>query len=151
MTYRLSGTGWADCTVCVDGRKADVSASYLSDALGDMARATVAMLKGADETKFSFTEEPGEFRWILRTTGQGRVCVRILWFDEMWGGKPDDLGKLVWEAECPMSDFGSAVLGVLQGLLDELGLEGYRDTWVQNEFPLESLRQMENMLKARPA
>ena len=65
VTYDLAGTGWAECIVELDGHRAHLSASYLSDALGELLRAVVNLLKGADEQTVSFYEESGEFRWRL--------------------------------------------------------------------------------------
>lgn len=65
LTYELTGTGWADCRIRIDDVVATVTASYLSDALGDRASGIAALLREHPEARVSFWEEPGEYRWIL--------------------------------------------------------------------------------------
>lgn len=47
IDYRLTGSGWSECTIHADGRECEISASYLSDALGKLVLAGVAVLAGA--------------------------------------------------------------------------------------------------------
>ena len=90
LSYELVGAGWAKCTIRVDDATATVTASYLSDALDDLASAVSATLRGHPHATASFTEEPGEYRWVFEPLPEGKVVVRILEFREMWGGRPDE-------------------------------------------------------------
>lgn len=85
LSYDLVGAGWAKCTISVDDATATVTASYLSNALDDLASAISATLRGHPHATASFTEEPGEYRWIFEPLPEGKVTVRILEFKEMWG------------------------------------------------------------------
>lgn len=46
IDFRLTGSGWAECTVHADSHECEVSASYISDALGKLVLAGVAVLAG---------------------------------------------------------------------------------------------------------
>jgi hypothetical protein len=46
ISYDIVGAGWAKCTIRVDDACATVTASYLSDALDDLASAVAASLRG---------------------------------------------------------------------------------------------------------
>lgn len=84
IEYRLTGSGWAECTIHADGRQCDVSASYLSDALGKLVLAGVAVLAGAQSVSVGFDEEPGEYRWAIVMTDNDVVRVDVLEFQELW-------------------------------------------------------------------
>jgi len=78
LVYKLTGAGWADARMSHDGSYRDIAVSYLSDALGDMVRAAVQLLRGASEVSFSFQDEPGEHRWILIRAKQIHVAYLLV-------------------------------------------------------------------------
>ncbi|HVG45450.1 MAG TPA: hypothetical protein VM890_11985, partial [Longimicrobium sp.] len=88
VDYRLAGAGWADCDVEIAGQQAAMGASYLSDALGNMLAAAAAVARGAEESTFSFHEEPQEVRWRLRRVGPERLRVRILRLEDAFHHLP---------------------------------------------------------------
>lgn len=62
LDYRLTGVGLARCDVRFGAAATTVTASYLRDALGDLARNTLRTGEGEAQTRFGFDEMPGEFR-----------------------------------------------------------------------------------------
>ena len=60
LVYQLEGAGWADARISDGSRQLGMSVSYLSDALGDMAKAALHLLRGGREASFSFEDEPGQ-------------------------------------------------------------------------------------------
>jgi|SRR5215813_1355025 len=144
--YELVGTGWARCKICVDDTCATVTASYLSDALDDLASAIAAALRGHPRATASFTEEPGEYRWIFEPLPDGMVSVRILEFNEMWGDRPDDEGQLVFSAQCRLRTLAGALLSELQRLERTYGTVGYREKWVEYDFPSTRLNELKELL-----
>jgi hypothetical protein len=148
VDYRLTGSGWSSCTIELYGQTCVVTASYLSDALRELVSATNHLLGGGKEARFQFDEEPGEYRWILSSTGEGGLRIKILQFPQLWGEKPDSDGQTVLEATCPVRLFGEAVLLSLNRILDEHGLRGYREKWVNADFPLEDYRVLCSTLGA---
>ena len=66
FSYDLVGVGWAECTLEVKNKKVKTTASYLSDALGDLSMAIYRALCGDKYAKAEFTEEPGEYRWVFK-------------------------------------------------------------------------------------
>lgn len=149
LTYNLIGTGWSECLVEIDGQRAELTASYLSDALGGLLRAVANLLRGVDDNSVSFDEEPGEYRWRLTRAGPEELRVRVLWFDEMWGNKPDEAGKVVFDARCRLRTFAGAVLSAAQHISDEYGTEGYRERWARHDFPLERLEEIRRLLRGK--
>lgn len=147
FSYALVGTGWSECRVAVGEQQAIVSASYLSDALGDVVGAVVRLVEGQPEAGASFDEEPGEYRWRFSRVGADRLRVRILEFPELWGHRPDEEGKTLFEAECRLRTFAGAVLSELQRLLAEYGVAGYRERWVEHEFPVADMDRLRLLLR----
>ena len=139
IDYQLVGTGWSRCSVILDGERAEITGSYLSDCLRGLADCALQLLGGATSALTTFDEEPGEYRWVMEELG-GRLHIRILEFEELWGKRPDSDGEVVLAGCCDRIDFVSAVRDMLQRVLDEHGAAGYKDRWVEHEFPSAQLR-----------
>lgn len=107
IDYRLAGASWADCTIRVDRRECEVSASYLSDALGNLVLAAVAVLAGAHSISVAFDEEPGEYRWPVVRTDGGTVRLTVLMFQE-----PGVIGRMPRARRCPHGRAIQSTLGV---------------------------------------
>ena len=147
VEYVLSGFGWAACTLDIDGHRIELSASYLSHALDDLLRAATSLVRGVEETSATFVEEPGEFRWLFRRVGIDRLALRIVRFPTWPAQKPDAAGDEVFDDECRLRGFAGAVLAAGQRLLQDQGVEGYRATWRNHDFPLDRLRQLQATLR----
>ena len=146
VSYNLTGSGWSECTVVIDEQYAKLGASYLSDAFGDLMAAMIRLVEGQPEATTSFAEEPGEYRWRFFRRDPDRLFIRILEFPQLWGDRPDEDGKPVLEAECRLRSFAGAVLSESQRLLEEHGLQGYLEKWVEHEFPLEKHERLRQLL-----
>lgn len=145
IEYDLVGTGWSTCVVRDDDKWVELTASYLSDALGNLAATAVILAQGADEARFSFDEEPGEYRWVIH--GRGRdVRVRILAFKKLWGNEPDEVGEEVFATTCDRMVFGRAVLRALERVLEKFGSEGYKEKWVDADFPHREFAELEELV-----
>jgi hypothetical protein len=90
---RLAGPGWIEAGIYDGVNHTFPTASYLSDAPADLARAAISLLEGAEEATCSWEEEPGEFRWIFEREGE-ELTLRILWFEDQYDRDPDDPGEL---------------------------------------------------------
>jgi hypothetical protein len=145
LDYHLDGTGWSRATVADQDQTAHLTASYLSDALGDLTRATLALVRGARQATISWEEEPGEYRWLLTRTG-GDLAIRILWFDDADTQQPDEAGRVVFATTCILTTFATALARQLQQLLDDLGVDGYKRQWVRHDFPLSELEALNHLL-----
>ena len=64
--YDLVSTGWSKCILETENQKIELYASYLSDALGDLSFAIHETLSGEEYSRATFTEEPGEYRWVFK-------------------------------------------------------------------------------------
>ena len=137
LAYRLTGAGWSEGSLSIGKASASFTASYLSDAFGRLVAAVADIQEGKACARFSFDEEPGEFRWLLSRAGD-RLTVRLLGFDELWGSEPDELGRVLLDADTSSQHLALAVKHVADELLELHGLDGYHDLWVEAPFPLDA-------------
>src|SRR5205085_4556315 len=110
LSYILHGAGWATATVADAGQQREMIVSYLSDSLSDMAQAAIRLLEGAESVRFSFDDEPGEHRCIITRTDRSNASARVLWFDELWSGFPDERGTEVFSCTSTVAQFCDEVL-----------------------------------------
>jgi hypothetical protein len=139
INYQLVGTGWSTCSIDLNGKAIGITGSYLSDCLGELGDAAVQLLQGATSARCSFDEEPGEYRWIIDRTGL-QVRLRVLEFSELWGNQPDHDGEVLLDGPCTLVEFLGAVRDALQRVVDEHGVEGYKEQWVEHELLVAQLR-----------
>jgi hypothetical protein len=147
IVYNLFGVGWAECSITIGDTSLRLTASYLSHALADLLQAVVDLLNGHGETVVSFAEEPGEYRWRLQRVDENTVGIKIIEFDNLWKNKLDEEGSVIFEAQCRMRTFAGAVLSASQRELAEHGLEGYREKWANDDFPLELHNELKQLLR----
>ena len=146
LRYELREAGWADCTVQIGEQRITVSASYLSNALDDLAAAVVALLRGESSATATFAEEPGEFRWQFDRQDNDQVRVRIYWSIPRWKEQLHDPATPIFDGVCPSRTFAEQLVAELQRLLRKYGVSGYRDRWVLHNFPSKRLEQLQALL-----
>ncbi|MEV4889916.1 hypothetical protein AB0K48_11065 [Nonomuraea sp. NPDC055795] len=78
--YGAPQNGWAVVTIGFEGREAQLVVSYVTDALRDLLYSLVRVAQG-DDVRFSWDDEPTEYRWIF-THEDGGVRLRILTFPD---------------------------------------------------------------------
>jgi hypothetical protein len=139
ITYELVGTGWARCVIADEESRCEITASYLSDALGRLLLAALGIVSGLRAVSFSFDEEPGEHRWVIRPIDINEIEIQVLQFDQLWGNKPDSDGRLLFKTRCHPVIFARAVEAAATATLRDYGESGYREKWDQHAFPVEVL------------
>lgn len=147
--YRLTGSGSSEAGIYDGVERAFPTASYISDALGDLARAVIALLQGAPGSTCSWEEEPGAYRWIFNRQGED-LQIEILWFEDPLSFEPQEPGKRIFLSQCRLRRFAAQLRDQLQGLLAEHGEEGYRRNWGLHDFPTYELNNLDELL-ALPA
>ena len=146
ITYRLVGTGWAKCVLSDDNAECEITASYLSDALGNLVLAALASLSGFKAVSFGFDEEPGEYRWVIEAIDLNEIKIELLNFDELWGNKPNADGELIFSTTCRPVVFARTVHGAATLVLKEHGEGGYIEKWGKHQFPSRQLTLLSELL-----
>jgi hypothetical protein len=148
--YKLTGTGWASCRYAINNKSSLVTASYLSNALGEFANAVQHISDGGEQVKCSFDEEPGEYRWIFQRQVNHRVQITLLSFNELWGNKPDSEGQVLVDELCDLHELDIATKNMLERVLLENGIEGYKEKWCEHDFPMKNYLWFCNKLSTPP-
>jgi hypothetical protein len=145
INWRLAGTGWAECAISDGEQSCKVTASYLSDAFGDLVLAAVALLRHFTGLSFSFEEEPGEYRWVVTPTRANEVELTILGFDDFYDSKPNSEAKVLFRTVCIPEAFATAVHQAASRLAAEYGNAQYLEKW-DHPFPSEYLKELSQRL-----
>jgi hypothetical protein len=149
IDYRLAGSGWAECTISDEQASCEITASYLSDALGRLVVGAIGLATGLSSVSFCFDEEPGEYRWVIQSVGINEISIEMLAFDELWGGKPDKDGKSIFVTKCRPVVFARAVHRAATAILDQFGVDGYLKKWHAQPFPSRQLELLGEILARR--
>lgn len=115
-----------------------------------MARCAVQLLRGVREVSFSFQDEPGEHRWTRIRGEADSLRIRIFWSKETFNHRFPRHATEVFSCDCAVLDFVGQVSWVLQTLLHEEGLDGYRRRWLSHEFPLGAFEEIQRLLEPTP-
>jgi hypothetical protein len=144
---RLTHTGWMEAKLTSPEQEIFVSATPLSDAPAELARAILLLLEGSSEARCSWQEEPGEYRWLFTRQG-GAVRLTLLGFLDPFSRLDDSHGECLFQGECDLRWFASRLQQQFHYFLATVGEEGFQREW-RYPFPALELRRLEEFL-SRP-
>lgn len=144
--YSLASAGWSACRVSANGQSCDLTASYLSDALGNLVLSALAAYRGFQSLSFGFDEEPGEYRWVLQRLTGSTFSLQILEFPDLWSRAPDAAGVVLLSTEVSTQAYARAVHGAASQVLSTYGVAGYKEKWIEAAFPEQELSLLSSML-----
>lgn len=132
-----------------DTGSVELTASYLSDGLGDLVRSAAALLRGPEQMKATvhWMEEPGEHRWLI-DLNEDSIGMRILWFEETFSCRSNDEGRLELVANGRLPEFAGQVKSQFERLLTEHGADGYAQLW-GHDFPFTDYAVLAALLRER--
>ncbi len=146
FSYELTGRGWAEATITDGDQTATITVSYLTeDALGDLLAAVTAIFGPVGEGTCSWQEEPGEYVWGFRRTGED-VEIPVDWYDEWRELLSNQKATRVFEANNHARALGLVVVAATEKLLTKYGEDGYREKWHAGPFPSERLQRLREVL-----
>lgn len=150
FSYHLETAGWSTATVSDGERTVALTASYLSDVLGDLTRAVIALLRGAEQAILTWHEEPGVAEWRFERQGDV-VDVRIMLFDNSSSSRVARARPVepAFHMRCPLSRLAGEVLDELWQVQETVGIDGYQETWKMHAFPLQEYTQLRELLRER--
>jgi hypothetical protein len=142
--YRIDGAGWATATLGDDNHQVAMTVSYLHNSLAQLAESVQALQAGQAEATVIFMDEPGEHHVVLRKVGGDAVSVQVRWFNDWASLKmyPADRYKVAFDGSSTLSEIRELVVAALARILAEYGVEGYREKWVEHEFPLDAYQML---------
>jgi hypothetical protein len=135
--YELSGVGWADGFIEINSSVAYFTTSYLTNALKDLLGSLLSLIPECvpfplKSTTFEWHEEPGGTVWSFEKKNSKEVLIRIVSYENMFPKK--EIGIDINEV-CPIDDLVIVIVNELEVLLKKHGVDGYKEKWVNHEFP----------------
>lgn len=150
FSYDLATAGWSTATISDGVHTLTLTASYLSDALGDLTQAVIALLQGAEGATLAWQAEPGVIEWRFERQGDDVVVCLTRFADNTCyrrsharPGEPD------FSVRCSLTRLGNEVLDELWRIHDTVGVDGYKERWKGHSFPLQEYRQLHALLRER--
>jgi hypothetical protein len=150
FSYDLDTAGWSTATVSDGAHTVTLTASYLSDALGDLTRAVIALLQGAEGATLAWQEEPGVIEWRFERQGDDVVvCLTRFADNTSYRRSQARPGEPTFNVSCPLTRLGGEVLDELWHIHETVGVDGYKERWKRHPFPLQEYRQLRALLRER--
>jgi hypothetical protein len=139
--YQLSGTGWASGYLKINNKKFNFIASYLTDALSDFLKSLLIITPKCvpypqNKSSFIMEEEPERTVWKFERQDGKNVLITIVNRNE----------KVVFQEQCLLDDLLTVVVKSINKLLKTHGIDGYRKSWVNYDFPLEEYQRLHNSI-----
>jgi hypothetical protein len=130
--------GWARAKFEIGEAQLSLLASYMTDALGDLIRAALALAGGSSDQKVVWVEEPGCSEWVLIRDSE-TLRVQIVHYDGLSPTHLGDLGVPELDASCSTAEFLNAIYLGADAALSAHGPDRYKELWRAHEFPVADL------------
>jgi hypothetical protein len=158
ITYSLAQHGWASMIVRVGDSDVDVgSFGYLTDALGDLVRAAVAIATGAISAQMIVNGEPMLWGLAIHDGWQStrrpqayRFSIRVSHGDEASPSPVLSWSDKLVEGYVAADAFAMAVSKAAHEVLIEHGEAGYLARWREHPFPMRALVALDAALVTPP-
>lgn len=153
IDFSAPNAGWTAVTLRVGNSVYTIeNASYTTDILGDLLRGALMLVTGNYFARVSFDGEPHEWRLVVSAPTDGislhtSCSVKVFEFSDISKAQDDNEGRLVFEAECNVGEFATAVLEMARKALNAGGMEAYK--WGNWPFPLRAFRALEAAIAAK--
>ncbi|OME78665.1 hypothetical protein BK120_23285 [Paenibacillus sp. FSL A5-0031] len=145
--YELTGRGWASGFIEMNSNTFYFATSYITDALDEMLKALILLNPElspfpVSNSQFEWNEEPGGTVWKFRKIDD-LLHVQIMSFENLRNKK-----QLVIELNesCSILEFSEAVVQALDLLLSLHGKEGYKEKWVNYDFPTNNYLKLKGFV-----
>ena len=141
--YKLTGAGWALATLEMGTQKIEMTVSYLHDSLANLTEVLLILMQAPSSGSVVFMEEPGEHEMILTRTND-QLEIEIKWFDDWasWDMYPKDQFKSVLKTKENFWEAYTIFKKAIESVLNEHGLDGYKDKWGEHDFPEMELLEL---------
>jgi len=148
IEYSLTGAGWAEATVRTRSQSVSMVVSYLHDTLFDLVTASNLLLKGAHEADVILMDEPGEHHIMLRSSDRVNLDIEIRRFNDWasWNMYPKENYKTILSTHDTIPNFATQIFRNASRILATYGLAGYKEKWIEDEFPEEAFNRLKALL-----
>ena len=150
FSYKLYGPGWAVASLQVEDQKMISEVSYVEDALGDLARGLRCCKENlCDEEErqnlflVEFHEEPGGTELLFEFTDADTLKIQCTKFEDLLNR---EFQVETWTTEVSWLEMTKKLVEEMEKILLEHGIIGYKETWVEHDFPLVDFLWLKHFL-----
>jgi hypothetical protein len=151
--YQLTGAGWANCEIKHESAIHSFGAGYLTDALGDLLNSLVKINPLYTEkvyrdngVHFFFDNEPSGTDWHMKHQGNDEMFIEVTSYSDV---SFSEEAKLEIQTVCSYDEFLLNVMYVVEKILKEYGIVGYKEMWIEHEFPLSAYLKLKCYLDTK--
>jgi hypothetical protein len=137
IQYKLKGYGWASLFITNGSSYTEITISYLSNPLAELLTALICLSENKSQSEtINFFDEPGAHSLVLTLKSDRTLQLEIYFSEE--GGElnyVETAKKLVYSDIDSLDDLSHLVLVTVKDLLNDYGLKGYKEKWIEHDFP----------------
>lgn len=141
--YILKENGWAIGMLKSRDFSTEFNASYLHDTLNSIINAIIGLLTDRKRVAIPFHDEPGEHQLVIEKIDSNKVSIELKWYEDYATEYVIDTDKYVslFKGETTLKGFFSIAFDSIKRILDENGIEGYKEKW-RHEFPISDYKKL---------
>lgn len=149
INYNLGDHGWASVDMHNGRERVYMTISYLHDSLAEFITAANLLLKGAPDAKVIAMDEPGEHLVHLQSLSAANLAIEIRWFKDWasWNLITEKEFEVVFKCHDTILNFSTEIFNNAKRILDQHGMEGYKEKWIEHDFPFDEYHRLKSLLK----
>jgi hypothetical protein len=147
LRYALTTPGRAQVALEADDLRVAMQATDVTDALGDLVRATANLLEGGERASVVFEDAPGVHEWSFERRGD-TVHIRI----HSWSDRGSGATNMILSQErsvsiaCPLTALARELTLVLDVLWVGHGPDGWARLSPRHPYPRTERRRLRQLL-----
>jgi hypothetical protein len=148
VNYNLDNHGWAELHMCFGRERVSMTVSYLHDTFAELITAANLLLKGAPDAKVIAMDEPGEQLIHLHSNDALNLSIEVRWFKDWasWNMITEKEFEVVFQCRETILNFSTEVFNNATRILEKHGVEGYKEKWIENDFPIDEYKRLKSLL-----
>lgn len=137
LNYIVQDAGWANLKIGSSEELLEFNISYLHNSLKNLAESAIE-LKDGKEKCVVFMDEPGELWLILKMMENNVIDYELRWYEDWasWNLIGEDKYEVVLTGKTTYPKYVNEVRRNLIEIYEEIGIEKYKEKWIEHEFPL---------------
>ena len=137
LDYKVLDAGWAEVRISDGSTIVEGDVSYLHDSLKELAQMAINLRRGIEYSRVVFMDEPPEIQLHVKLVGE-EVTYEVRHFPdwESWGfWDPSDF-HVSLKGSIDRQTVIDEVVDVLRDIHENVGVEKYKDLWIEHDFPM---------------
>ena len=138
--YFLENHGWSTCLIYVAGKVYKMGLTHIFENPIEVFNSMIQLLEGANDSEFTWHDEPGEFKWALKRNPEQQhkilvsisACTQINTFE-----KPK---MEAWAFEVKLKLFSICILHQMEKIRDLMAEKSFSENR-NNEFPYNTFKR----------